>query len=195
MAGSTVRDIFNAVCLTVKRSFLQSCDIVNVKSKTMNSEDSEEENLKKTITVEPQTTIALNTKDISGTVVETVKESVERVDEQTAMADIEREIEEKFPYALGSVCGNLAELDKLYRKAHGREEQVEFSQYFIDVENEFPLCDVFVHPCVMFISSMMLIDVNEKRSDVFYDRYASAVSKIAHEIPPEIKSTVEKYPF
>lgn len=195
MTGSTTRDIFNAVCLAVKRSFLQSYDAVNVKSKTLTTEDSEEENLKETLTGETQTTIALNTKDTSGSVVETVKESVERVEEQTAMADIELELEEKFPFALGSVCGNLAELDKLYRHAHGREEQAEFSHYFIDVDTEFPLCDVFVHPCVMFIASMMLIDVNEKRSDVFYDRYASAVTKIAHEIPAEINSTVEKYPF
>lgn len=105
------------------------------------------------------------------------------------------ELENKFPFALGVVCGNLSTLDKQYRKVHGLEEQGEFSSFFLDVEEDFPLADRFAYPCVLFVSSMMLIDVDNEVSDAYYEKYADIVSKIVLEIPFENGSTAEKYPY
>lgn len=93
------------------------------------------------------------------------------------------------------MCGNLATLDRQYRKVHGLEEQGEFSTFFLDVDNDFPLSDRFAYPSVLFVSSMMLIDVDDNISDAYYEKYADIVSKIVLEIPFESSSTAEKYPY
>ena len=126
---------------------------------------------------------------------ETVREYVEKGDNNARVLEIRSELEEKFPFALGAVCSNLATLDMAYRKVHGYDEQGEFSHYFIDLLDEFPLCERFVHACIMFVSSMVIIDIDDKKSDDFYDKYASAVSTIQGEIPFESVLTVEKYSY
>lgn len=75
------------------------------------------------------------------------------------------------------------------------DAQTEFSEFVIDVIDEFPLSERFAFPCIMFVSSMILIDIDEDKSDTFYDKYATAVSLITSEIPFECGSTAEKYPY
>ena len=194
MASENIyKDIFEAVFLNVKRSFLENYDITRVKSRTVEQAASEEENLKSTTAAETATRIDLNTRDASDSVTETVKESVERVSEDDVISDIRAFLEEKFPFALAAVCNDLRVLDVSWRKFCGLAEQATFSGLFIDVTDEFPLSERFVYPVVMFISSMVLIDVNEKRSDAFYGKYADAVAKICAETPFEVGSTVQKY--
>lgn len=137
----------------------------------------------------------INTKEITSTLNETVKEITERKSEEEVIIDIRMELEEKFPYALAAVCSNLAKLDRLYRAEHECEPQAEFCEFYLDIPDEFPLCERFFYPCSMFVSSMVLIDVDEKKSDEFYEKYASVVSKIADELSFKSGSTVEKYPY
>ena len=89
----------------------------------------------------------------------------------------------------------LQKLDLLYRERTGGEAQGEFSHYFIDVTDKFPLSEIFVFPCIMYISSYIIIDVDEKRSDALFEKYARSVSSISALMPFETGKIVEKYPY
>ena len=195
MAGVKCKDIFQAVYVNVRGSYINSFYTSKVKSRSTSEERSEDEDLQKTLTDEPKSEKNFNTKEVLDNSSETVKESIERLAEEDVVADIRLDLEGKFPFALGAVCNNLATIDKLYREHKGHDEQEEFSEYFIDIEDMFPLSEVFVYPCIMFVSSMALIDVDEERSDDFYDKYASSVSAIVSQIPYKTSKMVEKYPY
>lgn len=194
MSAPTTKDIFDGVLALVKRSYLEVFN-VSVKSKTVEESGTEEGTDSKSVLSEPVSETKVSTKDQSASLTETVRESIQSGDEVALTPGIKREIETKFPYALGAVCSNLGALDALYRSAHGIEGQAEFSHFYIDVADEFPLCEAFASPCMMFVASMMLLDVDEKKSDAFYDKYALLVRRIADSLPLECAPTVEKYPY
>jgi hypothetical protein len=195
MAGIECRDIFNAVYINVKGSYISN--LYSTKMKTMFSSTSQddEENLQMTKSVDPVGETNINIKERLNAHDETVSEFIDREDESKVADKIRADVDEKFPFALASVCSNLAYLDREYRKMKGYDEQPEFSEFIIEVSDYFPLSDRFAFPAIMYLSSMMLIDIDEKRSDDFYDKYALSVSKICSELPFETKSTVEKYPY
>ena len=195
MAAVECRDIFSAVYTYVRSSYISNLFSSKVKSTTSNESIDESENLTMTKTSEPASETNVNSREVVGTNTEIVKESVERMDENTVADKIRIDLEEKFPFALASVCSNLATIDREYRKFKSEGEQPKFSEYLIEVTDDFPLADRFVFPAIMYISSMVLIDIDEKRSDDYYDKYASSVTQIVSEIPFENGKVAEKYPY
>lgn len=195
MAAVECRDIFNAVYTYVRSSYISNLFSSKVKSTTSNESIDESEDLTMTKTSEPASETNVNSREVVGTNTEIVKESVERMDENTVADKIRIDLEEKFPFALASVCSNLATIDREYRKFKNEGEQPKFSEYLIEVTDDFPLADRFVFPAIMYISSMVLIDIDEKRSDDYYDKYASSVTQIVSEIPFENGKMAEKYPY
>ena len=195
MAAVECRDIFNAVYTYVRSSYISNLFSSKVKSTTSNESIDESEDLTMTKTSEPASETNVKSREVVGTNTEIVKESVERMDENTVADKIRIDLEEKFPFALASVCSNLATIDREYRKFKNEGEQPKFSEYLIEVTDDFPLADRFVFPAIMYISSMVLIDIDEKRSDDYYDKYASSVTQIVSEIPFENGKMAEKYPY
>ncbi len=195
MAAIECRDIFNAVYINVKGSYISNLYSAKIKTKTSSGSQNSEENLQKTKAIDPEGETNFNIKELINANDEKISESIEREGESKVADKIRADVDEKFPFALASVCSNLAYLDREYRKLKDYEEQPHFSEFIIEVSDDFPLSDRFVFPAIMYISSMMLIDIDEKRSDDFYDKYALSVSKICSELPFESKSTVEKYPY
>lgn len=195
MTSVNCLDIFDAVYVNVKRIYLAEYDAIKIKNKTVAESATENERLTKTELAEPVSVTNVNSLEAEGSTTETVRESVEKVKEESVAADIRQEIEEKFPFIMASFCSNLAKLDKLYRELRGDEAQPEFSSCFIDVSDDFPLSARFVFPSIMYASSLVLIDLNEKKSDDFYAKYVDSVSEIANEIGFLSGSTVEKYPY
>ena len=189
------RDIVDAVYLYVKDIFIEKLYSSEVKSKTSSENHMTNESLKKKEDGDIATTTNTNVKELNVEASENVETKIERVDETEVRLIIRQNVQDKTHYALASVCSNLAKLDRMYRELRGYESQPEFSEYFLDISKEFPLSDRFVFPCVMFVSSMVLIDIDEEQSDKFYDKYACAVSEIASEFPMESESIVEKYPY
>ena len=189
------KDIFKAVYTYVKASYISSWFSSKVKSRTVNESATEDENLVMTKTDEPQGETNVNSKEISNSNTETVSESINREDESEVMDKIQLDIEEKFPFAIASFCSNVATIDREYRKFKGYRTQPSFSEYMIEISEDFPLCERFVFPAIMYISSIILMDIDEKRSEDFYDKYAASVSQIVSELPYQQLKTVEKYPY
>lgn len=195
MSGIQCREIFNAVYTYVRGSYISNLFTTKTKCKTVNENINEDENSNKTQSdVAPSETVVNSTKTMA-TNSETICESVDRMAEEEVADKIRMDIDEKFPFALASVCSNLATIDSEYRKMKGYDPTPDFSEYYIEISEEFPLCDRFVFSAIMFVCSMILIDVDEKRSDDFYHKYASSVSQIISELPCEMLKTVEKYPY
>ena len=182
------RDVLDAVFAQVKDAYVLYFYSAKVKSTSSNENASIDEELKMTAYADPES-------ESVGTSTETVKESIEITTDNKILLEIRREMEEKFPYALATVCNNLAKLDRMYRKIKNYDEQPSFSELYLRVGDDFPLSERFVFPCVMFVASMLLIDIDEKKSDAFYDKYATTVTQIVSEMPFECDSTVEKYPY
>ena len=195
MATFECKDIFNAVYNNVKGIYISNFYSSKMQTKTVNENLSENETLHMDSTDVPKSETNTNTREVDGNTTQTIKESIQRDGEAKTLATIQMELEDKFPFALGSVCSNLAQIDKKYRVLKGYDEQEAFSECFIDVIDEFPLCDRFVFSCIMYISSIVLIDVDEKKSDDFYEKYVSSVAEIIAEIPCALNSIVEKYPY
>lgn len=188
-------DIFDAVYVYVRGSYISSFFSSKVKSTNATESVNEDENTSKTkndtVTVETNTT----EKELSGTNTQTVTESLDRMEESEVADKIRMDIDEKFPFAMASVCSNLAAIDREYRMLMGYDAQSKFSEYIIETSDDFPLCERFVFPAIMYLSSIILMDVDDKRSDDFYDKYDSCVSNILSELQCKLEQTVEKYPY
>ena len=195
MAGVSCKDILNAVYVNVRGSYVENLYSANVQSKTVSEKNSQDENLQMSATVEPKGETNVNSKESTGSITQMVRERVERSALDEVEVDIRIDVEERFPYALGAVCENLALLDREYRSENGLDAQKKFSCFMIDIGDEFPLCEKFAFPCVMFVSSMLLLDIDEKKSDLFYSKYAKAVASIVAQMPTKSVSIAEKYPY
>ena len=195
MSDVACRDIFNGVYINVKGSYIANLYSSKTKSTTYLKTINEDENLEKQEKTDPVSLVNINARVSNTTLNETVSETVDRQDESEVLAKIRLDIDEKFPYIIASFCSNTATLDRAYRKLNGFLEQPAFSEYILEQDQIFPLSERFVYPCIMYISSMVLIDIDEKMSDLFYDKYVSLISSITKEIPLECLSTVEKYPY
>ncbi len=189
------KKIIDAVYMYVRDVYITNFYSKNVKSKTVTENQDVNESLKKTKTVEPISETDIGLKESATDFSETVISSVERLSEDDLKLEIMFKIEDKFNYALAAVCSDLATLDKMYREKMGYDEQPEFSHYFLSISDEFPLCERFVFPCVMFVSSMVVLDVDEKQSDKFYEKYAYSMAQIISKFPTEQGPIVEKYPY
>ena len=195
MAVVECRDVFNAVYTYVKGSYISSLYSKKTKLKIYNNVDTEDYEYEKSEVGETKIETGRHSSQALKDVNENVEEAVAREAEEDVADKIRMDIEEKFPFALASVCSNLACIDREYRKIKRFEEQPEFSEYLIEKADDFPLSERFVFPAIMYVSSMVLMDIDDKRSDDLYEKYASSVSNILSEIHFEQGSTVEKYPY
>ena len=195
MSNMECRDIFNAVYTNVRESYIQALYSVKTKTKALTSSVTTETTSNVTKNSELNTQNTTEDRENSNNTNETVTEKIERDQGSEIVAKIRSDIEEKFPFVLASACSNLATIDRAYRKMKGYEEQPEFSEFILETTDEFPLSDRFAFPCIMYVSSMVLIDINEKKSDDFYEKYASSVTQIVSELPCESSAIVEKYPY
>lgn len=195
MAKVECRDIFDAVYIYVRGSYIANLFSNKVKTKTV-SENSSEDKTASNSKIEG-TEVANNTSstEVAGSTSEIVKESLDRTAESEVADKIRMDIDEKFPFALASVCSNLAAIDREYRNLKGLDFQTKFSEYIIETTDDFPLADRFVFPAIMYVSSIILMDIDKKKSDDFYDKYSSSVSKIISELQFEKNKIVEKYPY
>lgn len=146
----------------------------------------EKRTLLETVNMEYEPTTAYDSKTV---------EKTEKVVPEEAPLEIREELEERFPFILASVCAELGTLDKEYRRSTGQGEQEGYSEFFIGIDDLFPLCEKFSFPCAMYVSSMFLIDSDSEASDRFFERYSDAVSEISSKIAWESAQTLQKYPY
>ena len=98
------------------------------------------------------------------------------------------------PYLLAAFVTQYAKLDGDYRKANGMENKViSTDAAAIEVDDEFPLCDVFAPAAIYHLAAGLVIDENEEMSDKFFDRYINAILEIRKNLPSLAEPIVDRY--
>ena len=103
--------------------------------------------------------------------------------------------ESRAPYIIAGFISDMRKLDNAYRKANGIDLADIEDIVYIDLENDFPLLERFCTAAEFYLASMLLIDENSELSDMLYDKFCSAVTKITSEIPAVVETIKDKYFF
>ena len=90
---------------------------------------------------------------------------------------------ERAPYIAATFCCETAALDRDYRESHKLEPQKLFSEVYLSLSDDFPLCSRFTSAAAYYIAAMLVLEENEKLSDVFFDKYCESLSAAVSEIP------------
>lgn len=102
------------------------------------------------------------------------------IDESEARGDTS-DLEERAIYLLASACSTCKKLDQRIRELNSYPAQSNFSPVYIELEEEFPLCDVLVPPVATYLASMMVADENPSLSQKLYDQYCDLIATIGAE--------------
>lgn len=102
-------------------------------------------------------------------------------------------VRERSAYILATFFNEVADLDKKYRETFGLPPQPEFNLTYINADDEFPLCDRFVSAAKFYLASLLILEVDESRADIFYGKYCDSICAIMQCIPPVSEKTSNVY--
>ncbi len=100
---------------------------------------------------------------------------------------------ERAPYLLASFCSSCRSLDTRYREANGCSAASDFSDTFLDLEEEFPLHRAFSSPAAAYLAAMLVADENEELSDRFCALYSDRLAQLQAELPCKTESIQNRY--
>lgn len=101
---------------------------------------------------------------------------------------------ERAPYIIASFIGEAIDVDKKYRLANNIEGDADFEGVFIDLDQEFPLCERLISPAVLYLSSMLLSDESPELSEDYYERYCDSISSVCSSLPFDSQDIKNCYP-
>ncbi len=101
---------------------------------------------------------------------------------------------ERAPYLIGIVCSEMADIDRVFRGECGRAEQGTFAGEKIELSADFPLCDEFSPAAGFYLASLLIMDGDARRSDMFFEKYDESVRRVMSSLTFSCGSTVNKYP-
>lgn len=97
-------------------------------------------------------------------------------------------------FLLATFIGEYKVLDSCYREALGMEaKEIMTDMASVDLEDDFPLCDVFIPAAIHCLAAGLVIDENEEMSDKFFDRYINNILAIRQSFPSSTGSIVDRY--
>ena len=97
-------------------------------------------------------------------------------------------------FLLATFIGEYKVLDGCYREALGMEaKEIMTDMASVDLEDDFPLCDVFIPAAIHCLAAGLVIDENEDMSDKFFDRYITGVMDIRKSLPAKQAPIIDRY--
>ena len=110
--------------------------------------------------------------------------------------------EERASYLLATFCTECAALDKKYRIANEMSASNFSAKAYVELEDSFPLCDVFSPAATYYLAAMLVLEENEDMSEALFARYSDALAALTPVSTPTPSSTpatckpiVNRYPF
>ncbi|MBQ8207865.1 MAG: hypothetical protein IJZ89_03925 [Clostridia bacterium] len=94
--------------------------------------------------------------------------------------------EERFPYILALFCGEAEDLDGKYRLSKGLPRALYQMRVAADMEEEFPLSDVFAGAAIYYAASLLIVDENPEFSDRLFEKYGARMTAIYEALPCEM---------
>ena len=101
--------------------------------------------------------------------------------------------EDRAGYILATAVTQCAPLDVAYRKANGLPTSTPFAGVWIDLEEDFPLCDIFSPAVLHYLCAMLVLDENESMSDTFFEKYTDAIAAIQASCPMAREAITDCY--
>lgn len=103
---------------------------------------------------------------------------------------------ERAPYLLGVFLNQCAPIDQRYRKVNQLPAVTHQTQWvMVNLESDFPLCDIFAPAAIYYLSAMLVIDESEELSDKFFSLYTDAIATIQAELACAQEKIVDRYGF
>ena len=96
-------------------------------------------------------------------------------------------------YLLATCCRECASIDARYRAAHAMEPASIPRGVYIDLEDDFPLCDALVPAVTYYLAAMLVADENEELSDRFFSLYTDSLAALSASIPASHSSVRDCY--
>jgi len=112
--------------------------------------------------------------------------------EEPEIVDTE-DYRDRAAYILPTFCGHCSALDDRYRQANAMSKKATFSSAYLDLEETFPLSDVFIAPATYYLAAMLSVDENEELSDRFFELYTDAVASVEAGLPTTVESISDRY--
>ena len=106
-----------------------------------------------------------------------------------------KDYEERFPYIVGDFCRIAKEPDDKYRRAHSLEKRAPSAMVYLKPEHEFPLCDAFISPAILYIASELVQYENESLGEKFNADWISLMTEIEMGLPATVEKISERYSF
>lgn len=97
------------------------------------------------------------------------------------------------PYLLATFCRECAAIDARYRAAHSLGTSTVPKGAYVDMEDNFPLCDALTPAASYYLASMLVADENEELSDRFFTLYTDAISAIVSTLPASCAPIADCY--
>ena len=102
---------------------------------------------------------------------------------------------ERVPYIMGDFYRVAKDTDDKYRRAHNIEKRSTRELVCFELEMEFPLCDVFISPAILYIASDLLRYENESISEDLNAEWILLMTGIETGLPAAVEKISERYPF
>lgn len=101
--------------------------------------------------------------------------------------------EDSSGYLLATFCRDCAAIDARYRIAHALGSASIPNGAFIDLEDDFPLCDALVPAATYYLAAMLVADENEELSDRFFTLYTDSISALCASLPTTRAAVSDRY--
>ena len=101
---------------------------------------------------------------------------------------------ERVPYMLADFWRLAEDPDKKYRAAYGIPKRGAETNTYFELDEEFPLPDVFISPAVAYVASELVQYDDESFSEDLRDQWSCMMAEIEMELPASIEQIVERYP-
>lgn len=88
---------------------------------------------------------------------------------------------ERTPYIAATFCCEAAAVDRDFRESHKLEPQEPFSEIYLSLDDDFPLCSRFTSAAAYYIAAMLVLEENEQLSDSFFEKYCDSLSAAVNE--------------
>ena len=97
---------------------------------------------------------------------------------------------------LALIYNQCAPLDKLWRQVNGLPEGTWVPNTEIgELEDDFPLADVFINAVSYGLASLFVIDEDTELSKQYYARYLAGLAEIRRMIPAQAEPIADRYKF
>ena len=102
---------------------------------------------------------------------------------ETRENEAELDYRERAPYLIATFWCTAAAFDRDYRESRRLEAQKDFSELYVSLDDEFPLCKRFSTAATYYLAAMLIADSDEAFSERLFEKYCDALSAAVSEIP------------